>query len=337
VRKRRASSNLGISCRRSALKRICRTVSGPKSNASQEIRKTRIRAKVVPSRIFFQIDERATVGMLLSTVSMANAQLARTTMPSVSIRDRLLQPKIGTPSGQINALLSAGAPNGLPQTIDGTGASVRVVGNASPNVDRGLTIPYWSDSFSYLGLSYRYNMAGTDPKRGSATTTVPTVIIPVRFVFENGLVSDAATDLIDGQTSIQGMINSPVFQNYDFAPGGTHVGNTQYGDAFQRANFWDSVSRKSPDYHVLLGQPTVAPTYEVFVPNSLVTFIPEGNGREFAVIAESFMRQVTDDALAHANVSSQVLAIVDWGDVQGTLTAGWHRVRSVPRWRRQWS
>jgi hypothetical protein len=251
-------------------------------------------------------------------------------MPSVSIRDRLLQPKIGTPSGQINALLSAGAPNGLPQTIDGTGASVRVVGNASPNVDRGLTIPYWSDSFSYLGLSYRYNMAGTDPKRGSATTTVPTVIIPVRFVFENGLVSDAATDLIDGQTSIQGMINSPVFQNYDFAPGGTHVGNTQYGDAFQRANFWDSVSRKSPDYHVLLGQPTVAPTYEVFVPNSLVTFIPEGNGREFAVIAESFMRQVTDDALAHANVSSQVLAIVDWGDVQGTLTAGWHRVRSVP-------
>jgi len=267
--------------------------------------------------------------MLLITVRIGQAQLAPTDMRSGSIRDRLFQPQIGTSSRQISALLSSGATNDLPQTIDGTGGSGRVVGNLSPNANRGLTVPYWSDSFSYQGLTYKYSMVGTDPKRGSATTTVSTVIIPMRFVFENGLVSDAATDLIDGQTSIEGMNSSPIFQNFDFATGGTHVGNTQYGDAFQRANFWNSVSRRSLDYHVLLGPPTVAPTYEVFVPNSLVTFIPEGNGRVFAKIEESFMRQATDDALAQANISPQKLAIVDWGDVSGTLSAGWHRVRSV--------
>jgi len=269
-----------------------------------------------------------TGGVLLSTASIAKAQLGASRIPSVSVRDRLMQPKIGTPSAQIDALLSTGAPNGLPQTIDGTRAS-RPVGNPSSTANRGLTIPYWSDSFSYLGLTYKYSMAGTDPKRGSATTIIPTVIIPVRFVFENGYVSDAATDLLEGETSIQGMINSPIFQNYDFVSGGTHVGNTQYGDAFQRANFWNSVSRKSPDYHVLLAQPTVAPTYEVFVPNSLVTFIPEGNGRLLPIIEDSFMQQATNDALAQANISPQKLAIVDWGDVTTSLVAGWHRERSV--------
>jgi len=213
--------------------------------------------------------------------------------------------------------------------IDGPPKSKMNIGARSAVSNPGNTIPYWTDSFSYLGITYDYRMVGTDPKRGSATTLIPTVIIPMRFVFENGLVLDAATDVIDGQTSIQGIINSPVFQSYDFVSGGTHVGNTQFGDAFQRANFWDSVSKRSPNYHVLLGQPTIAPTFEVSVPNSLVTFIPEGNGRLFARIDEAFLQQATLDALAQANISVQKLAIVDWGDVSGTFAAGYHRQRSA--------
>lgn len=194
----------------------------------------------------------------------------------------------------------------------------------------GTTIPYWSDSYSYLGLKYSYSMVGTDPKRGSATTVIPTVIIPMRFVFENGLVFDAAADNVDGQTSVQGMINSPVFQNYDFLSGGTHVGNTQYADAFQRANFWNSVSRRSPNYHVLLGQPTVTPSFEVFVPNDLVTFYDEGNGQLFAQIDEDFLQQATWNALDQSNISPQKLAIVAWGNISGTFTSGYHRTRGVP-------
>jgi uncharacterized membrane protein len=255
---------------------------------------------------------------LLIAASVATAQSI--SLRPDSIRDRLFPPQIGSQSGQ---------PDGVsfPGTIDGKKRSRIQISDQLATPSRGLTIPYWSDSFSYRGITYKYDMVGTDPKRGSATTTIQTVIIPMRFVFENGLVFDAATDLIDGQTSIQGMINSPIFQNYDFTSGGTHVGNTQYGDAFQRANFWNSVSRRSPDYHVLLGQPSVAPAFEVFVPNSMVRFVPEGNGEVLPQIDEDFLQQATLDALAQTNVSTQALSIVDWGNVLGTFTSGYHRNR----------
>ena len=103
-------------------------------------------------------------------------------------------------------------------------------------------------------------MVGTDPQKGSKTTVVPTEIIPLRFVFPDGTVYDSSTDIVDnGQTAIQRIIASPIFQNYDFVINGTRVGNTQYGDAFQCANFWNSVSTRSPEYHVLLDSPPCCP------------------------------------------------------------------------------
>jgi uncharacterized membrane protein len=131
------------------------------------------------------------------------------------------------------------------------------------------TIPFWSDSFDYQGLEYKYKMVGTDPEKGSKTTVIPTVIIPLRFVFPDGQVFDAGTDIVDGQTPVHGILNSPIFRNYNFELGGTNVGNTQYGDAFQRANFWNSVSTRARNYHVLLGQPAVLPTQTIVVPDGL--------------------------------------------------------------------
>lgn len=256
--------------------------------------------------------------MLLLAVSVSMAQQASPGIPPVSMRNKLYLPKINEPVGQADG-------EGLAGPIDGPKRLDRMDGNRIANASRGLTIPFWTDSFSYQGLTYKYSMVGTDPKRGSATTTVPTVIIPMRFVFENGLVWDASADNIDGQTSVQGIVNSPVFQDYDFTPGGTSVGNTQYGDAFQRANFWNSVSRRSPNYHVRLGQPVIAPAFEVFVPNDKVTFYPEGNGNLYPSIDQDLIEQATTNAILSANISPQKLAIVVWGDVQGTFTGGYHR------------
>ena len=101
---------------------------------------------------------------------------------------------------------------------------------------------------------------------------IPTVIVPLRFIFPDGQVFDAGTENVDGESAIQRIIDSPVFQNYDFVSGGTHVGNTQFGDAFQRANFWDSVSTRARNYHVLLGQPTVLPTYTIVVPEGMGSY-----------------------------------------------------------------
>ena len=57
---------------------------------------------------------------------------------------------------------------------------------------------------------------------------------------------------------------SPIVQHASFDFGGTHVGDTQYVDAFQRANFW--AYTKEQDYHVLLHPVTTTNTVYINVP-----------------------------------------------------------------------
>jgi hypothetical protein len=189
------------------------------------------------------------------------------------------------------------------------------------------TIPFWSDYFDYRGLRYPYKMVGTDPKRGSTTTVIPTVLIPIRWVFADGLVFDASTDVMDGQTPIQGILNSPLFQDYDFVSGETHVGNTQYGDAFQRANFWNWVSTRSPNYHVRLGQPTVAPTQTINVPADKVQyFINPDNGEVFPEIDRDFVESLDHGLIVGQSVTPATLPIVVWGKVSAGNAVGYHGV-----------
>ena len=51
----------------------------------------------------------------------------------------------------------------------------------------GTNIPMWSGTFTYLGTTYNFTMIGTDPASGSATTSVPVVIIPLQFNFSGGV------------------------------------------------------------------------------------------------------------------------------------------------------
>lgn len=213
-------------------------------------------------------------------------------------------------------------------------------GKNNPDAPGVTTIPHWSDSFTYNGLVYKYTMVGTDPKRGSATTVIPTVLIPIRFVFADGNVFDATTDIVDGQTPIQGIINSPLFQNYDFNHNaGTYVydtpaplvkvGNTQYGDAFQRANFWDSVSTRSPNYHVLLGQPTVLPVQTINVPNgSFGYFIDPVTGPQ-PEVDPYLLFNIVEPILNAAHLSATTLPIIVWGRVNGFGVGGFHGHRNL--------
>lgn len=139
-------------------------------------------------------------------------------------------------------------------------ANVNAINAAGPN------IPMWSSSFTVNGTTFPFTMIGTNPASGSATTTVPVVIIPIRYTFSNGTsLSATGTVCGDTQTSVQRVQNSPIFQSSPFSPGGTNVGTTQYVDAYQRANFWTAVSGTSPNYHVLLN-PTVAALQTISVP-----------------------------------------------------------------------
>ncbi len=130
----------------------------------------------------------------------------------------------------------------------------------------GNNVPLWTGSFDFEGKTYPYTMVGTDPGAGSRTSTIPVVIVPIRFVFADGTVLSAGHPVCGGTESAASLsVGSPLFQDYPFSPGGTDVGMTQYADAFQRANFWNEVSTISPDYHVLLSASVIA-TQTVSVP-----------------------------------------------------------------------
>jgi hypothetical protein len=117
----------------------------------------------------------------------------------------------------------------------------------------------WNGSYSYQGSNYTYNMVGTAPSTGTSTT-IPVYIIPLKVVITKkagGTTTfDPSTVQSNGKTATANTVASPIFQNLAFTSGGVSMGTTQYEDAFQRANFWGTVSGHT-GYHVLLGTPTV--------------------------------------------------------------------------------
>jgi hypothetical protein len=137
-----------------------------------------------------------------------------------------------------------------PRVVD---ALARSVGHQS-NRRHATALPTWTGSFTSGGTRYPYTMVGTDPALGSATTRIPVRIAPLRLVFSNGIA-------LDGTDMVNEVEHSPVFKDADF-----RSGHTQYGDAMQRASFWNYVGTRSPNYHVLLDQPHILPTTTLDVP-----------------------------------------------------------------------
>jgi hypothetical protein len=179
------------------------------------------------------------------------------------------------------ALLAALAVAGVasaqetPKFLWGPGEAKFAVGNG---VDRETAaamampivspvMPTWNGSFT-LGSTFPFTMIGTDPALGSKTTTVKTVIVPIIFTFSDGTVLNPTKKVCGGKSSALTLTRqSPIFQSFDFPTGATNVGKSQYGDAFQRANFWANVSTTSPKYHVLLSKTGQTAPVKVVVPS----------------------------------------------------------------------
>jgi hypothetical protein len=135
------------------------------------------------------------------------------------------------------------------------------------------TIPYWSSSFTFNGTTFPFTMVGTNPFTTDSSTTVRTVLIPLKFVFSpksnlgGGNFSDVrdpfTVDPVTGLTSVQATLDSPIFQTATYPDG---VGTVQFGDAIQRATF-DKTGGSG--YHVLLAPPTVLPEVTFNVPAEL--------------------------------------------------------------------
>src|SRR5262249_712847 len=138
--------------------------------------------------------------------------------------------------------------------------------------------------FSSLGTSRQlpFNIVGTNPANGAATTIVPVVIVPIKVVYQT-----AGGLFLDGTNVVPAVQNSPIFLAADYTVVGTDLGFTQFGDALQRAKFWQ-LPGFSQGYHVLLGTPTIAPTVTITATSSSQGNLYRLSTGFLGVVASSF-------------------------------------------------
>lgn len=156
-----------------------------------------------------------------------------------------------------------------------------------PEQDPGQTdgLAFYSTNYTSLGgTPLPFNIVGTNPAHGAATTTIPTVIVPINVTW-----ATEANLALNGSDVVSLTENSPIFLTADYMVGGTDLGTTQFGDALQRAEF-HNIPGFSQDYHVLLGTPTIAPPLTI-----TVTSPTQGNlyrlrsGRLVGVLQSGFL------------------------------------------------
>jgi hypothetical protein len=165
----------------------------------------------------------------------------------------------------------------------------------------------WNGSFNALvGGPVSFTMVGTNATNTNTSTTVPVFLVPIKMVYGrtngNHTFDPATAKVANGQTVVNNIISSPVFNpGVNFTQGGVNLGTTQYLDAFQRGNFWSTVSSHS-NYHVLLGTPTVLAeqTINVSSSNGRVINNPFGSGivglydiNAFDANLQSYIRKFT--------------------------------------------
>lgn len=101
--------------------------------------------------------------------------------------------------------------------------------------------------FQYQRGAESYTLAGGDPARGG-TTTIATVLVPVRLEFEHKQRAGRAF-VLDAGRHVGQIAKSPVFTAVSFGGGE----NTQYIDGMMRATF----AKAGADWHTVLGKPEV--------------------------------------------------------------------------------
>jgi hypothetical protein len=183
---------------------------------------------------------------------------------------------------------------------------------------------------SFGAFPLPFNIVGTDPSLGASTTTIPTVIVPLKFIFPS-----AGNPTLDGTNVVAPTQNSPVFLTADYTAGSVDLGSTQYGDAVQRAEFWN-LPGFSLNYHVLLGTPAIAPTVTIIVPaGSGNAFVLSGGGF-MGVLDDSYFGSVLAKLLPSYSASQLPIFLTDnvylgtSGLIQNCCLLGYHASQGPP-------
>ena len=196
---------------------------------------------------------------------------------------------------------------------------------------RAETIPTFTSSFTdpTNGKTYHYTMVGTDPSKGNVTTTIPTVIIPMRFEFDAS--ADPNVSVLDGTDKVAATMSSPVFQSADIGSAANHTASappqppdtppgvapdpriinepsdtTQLGDAIYRAQW----NKSGTGYHVLLETPTVTATQTIAVPkNQGQIVVGSRSGADIGLMSYSWFTSRLINLMTSMKISPHVLPI----------------------------
>jgi hypothetical protein len=184
----------------------------------------------------------------------------------------------GTTLAVLAATAASGAFAGSAPAKPDVSAQFTTAGSVAPQfLSNATTIPHWT--FQYTdpsnNVTYPITMVGSDP-RGRGSTTVHTVIVPLKLNFVAGGQNTSALDdlgyagfratplnhTFDGSTRVQDVLSSPIFSQ-SFATPAIMGGDTaQVGDAFVRAQ-WNTIGS---GYHVKITNDAVLPTQTLNVP-----------------------------------------------------------------------
>lgn len=168
--------------------------------------------------------------------------------------------------------------------------------------DPTIAVPTFTRSFTAVGHEYQYTVAGKDPDYGG-TTTISTVLVPVSLVFDAPAGNAGKKTEISAAPDAEKVIESPIFQQYDFA-----TGHTQSGDAIQRAQFYKEASAN--DWHTLLGQPRVtSPVRIVVPPASGYVLTSKKSGNSLAIVDLDYVKKELFNGLAKTQARPDELVI----------------------------
>jgi chitinase len=171
-----------------------------------------------------------------------------------------------------------------------------------------VSVPTFTRSFTVAGKPFRYTVAGRSPEAGG-TTTISTALVPLSLIFDGYTDNSGKKLVISAAPDVPKVVQSPIFQKFAFA-----TGATQYGDAVQRAEFYQEAVRNH--WHTLLSQPRVAPALQIEIPAADgYVLTSQRTGRSLAVVDLDFVQKEFFKGLPKTHVSPDELVIALTRDV----------------------
>lgn len=201
--------------------------------------------------------------------------------------------------------------------------------NAATRQQRVNSVPTFSRSFTYNGVTYPYMMVGKDPQKGD-TTKVDTALVAIQFFFDEYFDQNGNNVVLDAGTVVPLVVNGPNFEKAAYPNG-----NLQFSDAVQRAEFFGVMKN---DWHTMITKPRILQSVQIEVPvGSSFVFQTGPSGPYFALIDDGFFVSQLNTILQFEPFHLDELAIVltknalfyQAGSVSNCCVAGFHTAFNV--------